>query len=109
MTGSEVRLLREGLGMAVPQFAQLLGIHVATAYRWELAAETALRLDPLHESLLLHLRRTVDARRRQVDREAWGKQLAAGVLIGGTLAGLALLLSELSGAPRRSRPRARRR
>jgi hypothetical protein len=106
VTGTDVERLRVALGMSVPQFAQLLGVHLGTAYRWESKTGEELRLDPLHEALLLHLHRGVQERRRQADREAWGKKLVAGVLLGGTLAGLAVLLAELStGSARRTRRR----
>jgi transcriptional regulator with XRE-family HTH domain len=95
MTGNEIRRLRELLGMPVPQFAQLFGVHVATAYRWETAGAQNVSLDPLHAALFARLQQSVDARPAQTQRTDWGKQLVTGVLIGGTLAGLAILLAEL--------------
>jgi transcriptional regulator with XRE-family HTH domain len=106
VTGADVKRLRESLGMTVPQFAQLLGVHLATAYRWEAVPVRELALDPLHASLMLHLHQTVEHRRRKAEQQAWGQRLVTGVLIGGTLAGLAVLLSELSEKPK---PRRRRR
>jgi len=91
--------------MSAPQFAQLLGVHLGTAYRWESRAGEDLRFDPLHEALLLHLRRGVEERRRKGEREEWGKKLVAGVLLGGTLAGLAVLLAELSTGQKRGKRR----
>ncbi len=95
MTGTDIRRLRELLGMQVPQFAQLFGVHVATAYRWEAAEAKPVTLDPLHAALFARLQQSVDSRPAQTDRADWGKQLLTAVLIGGTLAGLAILLAEL--------------
>lgn len=114
MTGTDIRRLRELLGMQVPQFAQLFGVHVATAYRWESAEAKPVTLDPLHAALFARLQQSVEARPAQTQRADWGKQLLTGVLIGGTLAGLAILLAELlpAGSPpakpnKRARPRRR--
>lgn len=108
MVGDDIRKLRELLGMTVPQFAQLLGVNPTTAYRWEMASARAVPLDPLHASLLTRLQQSVDARRDKAERSEWGKKLLAAVLIGGTLAGLAVLLAELlpkaaAGTKRRGR------
>ena len=93
MSGDEIRKLREALGMTVAQFAQLMGVHATTAYRWETAKGT-VTLDPLHASLLMRLKQTMDSKTRS-DRAKWAKALMAGVLLGGTLTGLAILLAEL--------------
>jgi hypothetical protein len=95
MTGTDIQRLREQLGMLVPQFAQLVGVHVATAYRWEASGPKVVALDPLHAALFARLQQSVDARPAQTQRADWGKKLLTGVLIGGTLAGLAILLAEL--------------
>ncbi len=105
MTGDDVRRLREQLGMSVPHFAQLLGVHIATAYRWETMQRIEIALDPLHASLMSQLQRSASARRRKAEQEAWGRDLVASVLLGGTLAGLALLLTELGDKPVRRRKR----
>ncbi len=95
MTGEEIRHLREVLGMAVPQFAQLLGVNPTTAYRWETAATKPVSLDPLHASLLERLAQSLGARHTKAEQLDWAKKLTGAVLVGGTLAGLAVLLSEL--------------
>jgi len=95
MTGNDIQRLRAMLGMTLPHFAQLLGVHMTTAYRWELQGEKKVTLDPLHQSLLLRVEQSVTTRSSKNAREEWGKQLLAGVLLGGTLAGLAILLAEL--------------
>ena len=111
MTGTDIRRLRELLGMQVPQFAQLFGVHVTTAYRWETAGAQTVSLDPLHAALFARLQQSVDARPAQTQRTDWGKQLVTAVLIGGTLAGLAILLAELlpTTAPETQAKRRRRR
>lgn len=35
MTGTEVRAVRDALGLKQPQLAQLLGVHPVTVSRWE--------------------------------------------------------------------------
>lgn len=35
MTGAELRRLREGLGLTVPELAERIGVHWTTVYRWE--------------------------------------------------------------------------
>lgn len=95
MTGEEIRQLRQTLGLGVPQFAQLLGVHVATAYRWEAVGVRTVTLDPLHAALMARLQQTLEARPVRAEQEEWGQQLLKGVLIGGTLAGLAVLLAGL--------------
>jgi hypothetical protein len=95
VTGQEIQHLRERLGMGVPQFAQLLGVHVATAYRWEAQGALKVALDPLHFALLVRLQQSIDTRPTPGERTQWGQELLKGVLIGGTLSGLAVLLAEL--------------
>ena len=94
MSGDEIRRLREALGMNVAQFAQLMGVHATTAYRWETAKGT-VTLDPLHASLLMRLNQTMENKPTKPERDKWAKTLMAGILLGGTLAGLAILLAEL--------------
>jgi hypothetical protein len=110
MTGEEVGRIRLALGMSLPQFSQLLGVHPTTAYRWEGSGPHVVRLDPLHAGLLTHLSRQLAAR-SSAARTDWAKQIVEGVVVGGTLVGLAVLLNELlpSQPPRRRTARARRR
>ena len=35
MTAKKVKSYREKLGLSVPKFAELVGVHESTAYRWE--------------------------------------------------------------------------
>jgi len=51
MTGQQIEHIRNELGLTHPQFAQLLGVHVTTIYRWVNSSSEEVRLDPLHASL----------------------------------------------------------
>lgn len=92
ITGTEIKQLRDTLGMSVPHFAELLGIHLATVYRWESVGSNAPPLGPLHQRLLAHLQQQANVRALKI-RQQWAGQLLQAVLIGGTLAALAQLLS----------------
>jgi transcriptional regulator with XRE-family HTH domain len=108
MNGEQIRGLRESLGMTIAQFAQLMGVHATTAYRWEMAKGAAV-LDPLHASLLLRLQQSLASRTTKAARKQWATALVTGVLLGGTLAGLAVLLAELLPAGQPPSPPKRRR
>lgn len=91
MTGYEVQLLRTSMGLTPQHLASLLGVHLTTVYRWEGQRGAALRLEPLQHSLLLQLQKQATAR-QPMD---FGQELIKGLLIGGTLVGLACLLADL--------------
>ena len=95
MTGSDIQELRIELEMTVPQFAQLLGVHLASVYRWEAARNNEVRLDPLQVSLLARIQHAFTSRRRGAGRERWRAGLLRALLFGGTLVALAFLLAEL--------------
>ena len=101
MTGNEIEKIRSALDMSVPNFAGLLGVHVTTIYRWSAAAEKSVTVDPLHAALLAKIQQGI-ADRQKNEREDWGKEILKALLIGGTLAALAIVLVELM-------PKARRR
>lgn len=100
MTGSEIRNLRTTLGLSPNHLAELLGVHLTTVYRWEKANDLQVRLEPLQHRLLMEMQTRVQ-RRQPKD---FGQQLIEGLLLGGTLLGLACLLEELT----ESKPRRRR-
>jgi hypothetical protein len=104
-TGDEVRRLRESVGVSPTHFAILLGVHFATACRWELAGARSLELDPLHAALLARLAKLESTLARPTRRIAWGRELAVAIDAGGTIDALALLFSE----PHPARPRRRTR
>lgn len=95
MNGIEVRHIRTTLGLNPQAFANLLGVHLTTVYRWEAAGPLEMRLEPLQSALLLRLRqKATDAK-----PEATGQRLIEALLVGGTLVGLAALLSDLIQPP----------
>jgi len=91
MTGLEVVQLRTRLGINTQQLASLLGVHPTTVYRWENQMDQTLRLEQLQHGLLLRLQE----RARTQEPKSLGQQLVEGLVVGGTLVGLALLLSDL--------------
>ena len=95
MTGREIARIQNELGMTPPQFAQLLGVHISTIYRWVTLGKERVRLDPLHASLLARLQVSLRERKIQKEREDWAGQILTALLIGGTLAGLAIVLKEI--------------
>ena len=108
-TGQQIAELRSALGMNVQQFAQLLGVHLATVYRWEAAGPDVVRVEALQMSLLTQLQRGLGARRAR-ERQAWVDSILRGLLVGGTLVALAVLLQELLPEDQQpSRQRSRRR
>ena len=101
MNGFEVRTIRESLGLSPLNLANLLGVHLTTVYRWEAQGDQELRLEPLQHSLLLQMQR----RLTQGPPQDFGQQLLHGLLIGGTLVGLACLLSDLAEPAPKRRPK----
>lgn len=51
MKGRRVTEIREALGLNRGQFAELMGVHSASVYRWE-SARGELIVDPFHGRLL---------------------------------------------------------
>lgn len=51
-TGRQVRALRSSLRFKPEEFASLLGVHVATVYRWEEAPQKTPRIEPLQREIL---------------------------------------------------------
>lgn len=92
MTGAEVQQLRSTLGLKPQELAGLVGVHLTTVYRWEGHGNEALRLEPLQHALLLRLQEQARVQKPQ----EFGKQLIEGLLVGGTLVGLAYLLADLA-------------
>ena len=72
MLGSDVVALRGDVGMTPFEFAELLGIHASTIYRWEKRGPTPVRMDPMQARLLAVLRHVLqrDASVAPVLREA---------------------------------------
>ncbi len=51
VTAKRIVNVREALGLTRAQFAEVMGVHPATSYRWE-AARGTVRVDPFHDKLL---------------------------------------------------------
>jgi hypothetical protein len=109
MTGIQLKDLREQVGMTIPNFSTLLGVHVGTVYRWEAAGGGQLNFDPLHERIIAHMNCEAAAKSLNA-RTKWGNDLVQALLIGGTLFALAKLLSSVTNKPTRRRsPQSRKR
>jgi transcriptional regulator with XRE-family HTH domain len=104
LTGPELHRLRESLELSTSQLAQLLGVHQATVYRWE-ANDGPLHMEPLQASLVARLQQALEAKKGR-DRDRWIGGLLSALLIGGTLVGLAYVLSELLSEDPGRRPKA---
>lgn len=91
MRGIEVTALRTRLGLNAQQLASLVGVHPTTVYRWESQANEVLRLEPLQHGLLVRL----EAQANLKEPKSFGEQLIEGLVVGGTLVGLAVLLADL--------------
>ncbi len=90
MTGNEIRSLRTSLGLSAQRFAELIGVHFTSVYRWESTGPKKVNLEPLQAALIYRLQE-----KAETAPEATGEQLLQGLLVGGTLLGLAYLLSDL--------------
>lgn len=90
MTGSELKRLREKLGLDAFQFSVLLGVHRSSIYRWE--SSDSPKIDPLQRELLLSLQEQKISKAIGADL---GRKIRAGLIEGGTLGGLYVLLTFL--------------
>ena len=61
MTGTQVRELRAALRLDPTHFAQLLGVHPSTLYRWEAAGDVPVRVEPFQLQILAMLQRQIAA------------------------------------------------
>ncbi|MBI5536031.1 MAG: hypothetical protein HY898_25145 [Deltaproteobacteria bacterium] len=104
MTGTEIRQLRSSLGMDPTRFAQLLGIHPSSLYRWEAAGELQIRVEPFQSQVLAALQQQV-AQRQAPAQADLGQAILAGLLIGGGLLGLYKLLEAVFDEPKPRRKR----
>lgn len=90
MTGTRVRELRTALRLDPTRFAQLLGVHPSTLYRWEATGDVPVRAEPLQRQLLAVLQDQIAAPKGA--DENLGETISKGLLIGGAMFGLFKLL-----------------
>jgi transcriptional regulator with XRE-family HTH domain len=90
MTGTQVRELRAALHLDPTHFAQLLGVHPSTLYRWEAAGDVPVRVEPFQQQILAVLQGQVAAPRGT--NEDLGETILKGLLVGGAMFGLFKLL-----------------
>jgi len=90
MTGAQVRELRAALRLDPTHFAQLLGVHPSTLYRWEAAGDVPVRVEPFQQQILAVLQDQVAAPRGA--NEDLGETILKGLLVGGAMFGLFKLL-----------------
>lgn len=96
MTGYEVNGVRGALGLDAFAFARLLGVNVATVYRWEAHGQWTATMDPLHGEILTRTVKHV-ATMSNAQLETLGEDIRQ-ALIRGPLNGLAALLRVLVGS-----------
>jgi transcriptional regulator with XRE-family HTH domain len=103
MTGTQVRELRVALRLDPAHFAQLLGVHPSTLYRWEAAGDVPVRVEPFQQQILAVLQGQVAAPRG--GNEDLGETILKGLLVGGAMFGLFKLLEAAfsEDQPRRTR------
>jgi transcriptional regulator with XRE-family HTH domain len=100
VTGTQVRELRLALKMEPAYFAQLLGVHPSTLYRWEAATSAGIRVEPFQQQILAVLQRELGLKTQQA--EDLGEAILKGLLVGGAMLGLFKLLeAAFSEEPRR--------
>jgi transcriptional regulator with XRE-family HTH domain len=93
MRGYEVKQLREGLGLNAYAFAEILGVHVSTLYRWE-QARGQVNMDLLQARILERLAEQLQVK-KEAEQKQLGEDLKNALLVGGALVALALLLSKI--------------
>lgn len=98
-TGNDIQRLREALNMSPVQFASLLGIHLATLYRWEAKGDAQVRLDPMQLGVLLALQEQLNRQRTAKQQEEWAAALLGALVIGGGLFALYKILEAAFDSP----------
>lgn len=91
MAGSQVRELRAGLRLDPAHFAQLLGVHASTVYRWEAAGDVPVKVEPFQQQILAVLQSQIAAPRGGGGDDL-GDTILKGLLVGGAMFGLFKLL-----------------
>lgn len=104
LSGNRVRIIRETLGMTVPQFASVIAVHAGTVHRWEAAGEGLVPIDGVAAGVVTALDQRL--REREANGGAFnpgevGQQVAQALIVGGALVALGLLIGELVGKGKR--------
>jgi hypothetical protein len=88
MTGAKLAAIRQALGLELPWFASLLGLHAAKLQRWEAAEEVSLH------PLQAHILSVLDVQVRLLGPRApeLGRRILKGVMLYGPPYGLLVLL-----------------
>lgn len=98
MHGSDVRTIRGALGLTVPTFATVLGVHPSTVHRWEAAGTQPVVIEGVPWAVLAALRQRVV--REQADPtkvKDQGQKINDALVVGGVLLALAALIAFASG------------
>ncbi len=91
MNGAQVRELRQSLKMEPTHFAQLVGVHPSTLYRWEAAGEMAIRVEPFQQQIMAVLKQQTGSPQSKAS-EGIGDAIVKALLVGGAMFGLYKLL-----------------
>lgn len=96
MTGDDVHRIRTGLlGATAKDLSQILGVDQVTIYRWERQAQKEIAFEGLSSLILGHVDRVFSTLPKPL-AAAKAKRIIERVRVCGTLAGLALLLIDLT-------------
>ena len=95
ITGSDLRQLRETLGLDSFAFAKLLGVATSTVYRWEGLGPKAVNMDPMQRQLVEALIAKLESTKAQ-GRADLNKAIVDALIAGGAILGLFVLLKFLT-------------
>lgn len=98
MHGTDITRLRQALGLDASHFAQLIGVHPSTIYRWEAMGDAPIKIEPFQMQLLAVLTRQVNAV-EAASSKALGDAILQGILVGGATFGLFKLLEAVFAEP----------
>ena len=109
MTGEDIRQVREALGLSVPDFASLLGVHLTSAYRWERAGSEEIRLYPFQAQYVARLQAALQKLETDRKRKEWAKSVAQALLVGGTFGALAVVIADAVSAAGKKKAKKKKR
>lgn len=88
MTGYEVKRIREAMGMNSSQFAQFMGVHVSSTYRWESEGHHMVRVDAMRLQFLTCLQQELHRFKNEESRALFTQKVRGGLIVGGSLLAL---------------------